>query len=62
MNKVIIIPDSIVTESLGLNSDKVSSKDALTMPHRTGVDPESRRIKVLNEALKNAILKEFRTA
>ncbi len=32
------------------------------MPHRTVTDPESRKIKVLNETLKNAILKELRTA
>lgn len=49
-------------ESLGLNPDEVLSKDALSMPHRTIVDPESHQIKVLNEALKNAILKELRNA
>ena len=49
-------------ESLGLNPDEVLAKDALAMPHRTIVDPESRRIEVLNEALKHAILKELRNA
>jgi protein-S-isoprenylcysteine O-methyltransferase Ste14 len=29
-------------------------------PHRTVVDPESRKVKVLNEALKHAILQELR--
>jgi cell division protein FtsX len=49
-------------ESLGLNPDEVLSKDALSMPNRTIVDPESHQIKVLNEALKHAILKELRNA
>ncbi len=49
-------------ESLGLNPDEILSREALAKPHRTVVDPESRKIKVLNEALKHAILKELRTA
>ncbi len=49
-------------ESLGLNPDKVLTKDALAMPHRTVVNPEARKIEVLNEALKHAILKELRNA
>ena len=49
-------------ESLGLNPDEVLTKEALVMPHRTVIDPESRKIDVLNEALKNAILQELRTA
>jgi len=49
-------------ESLGLNPDEVLSKDALSMPHRTIVDPESHQIKVLNEALKHAILQELKNA
>lgn len=49
-------------EALGLNSDEVLSKDALAKPHRTVVDSESRKIKVLNEALKHAILMELRNA
>jgi len=47
---------------LGLNPDEVLPRDALTRPHRTVVDPENRKIEVLNEALKDAILKELRTA
>ena len=43
-------------EALGLNPDEVLSKDALAKPHRTVVDRESRKVQVLNEALKNAIL------
>ena len=49
-------------EALGLNPDEVLSKDALAKPHRTVVDPENRKIQVLNEALKDAILVELRTA
>ena len=41
-------------ESLGLNPDEVLSKYALSRPHRTVVDPERRKIKVLNQALKHA--------
>ncbi|MGD0495731.1 MAG: tyrosine-type recombinase/integrase [Candidatus Bathyarchaeia archaeon] len=47
-------------ESLGLNPNEVLSEDALAMPHRTVVDPEQRKIEVLNQALKEAILKELR--
>ena len=46
-------------ESLGLNPDEVLTKDALTMPYRTVVDSEQRRIEVLNQALKQAILQEL---
>jgi len=52
----------MVVESMGLNPDEVLSKDALAKPHRTVVDPENRKIEVLNEALKHAILKELRKA
>ena len=49
-------------ETLGLNPNEILSKDALAMPNRTIVDSESHQIKVLNEALKHAILKELRNA
>jgi integrase len=49
-------------ESLGLNPDEIFSKEALTAPHITVIDPEARKIEVLNEALKHAILKELRKA
>ena len=49
-------------ESLGLNPDDVLSRDALTMPHRTVIDPEQRTIEVLNQALKHAIIKELKTS
>jgi len=49
-------------ESLGLNPDEVLSRDAMASVQRTVVDPESKKIEVLNEALKHAILKELRNA
>lgn len=49
-------------ESLDMNPDEILTREALARPHRTVVDPESRKIEVLNEALKHAILKEFRNA
>jgi integrase len=52
----------LFAESLGLDPDEVLSEDAVAKPHRTVVDAESRKIDVLNEALKHAILKELRTA
>ena len=48
-------------ESLGLNPDEILSKDALAVPHRTVVDQEERKIEVLNQALKEAILNELKT-
>jgi hypothetical protein len=47
-------------ESLGLNPEEVLSKDALTIPYRTIIDPEERKIEVLNQALKEAIIKELK--
>ncbi|MFB0523489.1 MAG: tyrosine-type recombinase/integrase [Candidatus Bathyarchaeia archaeon] len=50
-------------ESLGLDPDEVLSKDALTKPHRTTiVNREHLQIEVLNQALKEAILKELKTS
>lgn len=49
-------------ESLDLNPDEILTREASARPHRTLVDAESRKIKILNEALKHAILKELRTA
>jgi hypothetical protein len=45
---------------MDLDPDKILSKDALSKPHRTVVDPEHHQIQVLNQALKDAILKELR--
>jgi hypothetical protein len=45
-------------ESLGLNPNEVLPREALTAPHRTIV--EDRQIEILNQALKDAILRELR--
>jgi hypothetical protein len=37
----------------------ILSKDALSAPHRTVVDPERKQIEALNQALKQAIIKEL---
>lgn len=47
-------------ESLGFNPDEVLSRDAVVMPHRTIVDAEQRKIEVLNQALKTAIIRELK--
>ncbi len=46
-------------ESLGLNPDEVLSREALVKPYRTVINPEERQIEVLNQALKDVILKEL---
>lgn len=50
---------TMFAESLGLNPNEVLSRDAVAMPHRTLIDPNERTIAVLNQALKEAILKEL---
>jgi integrase len=49
-----------IVRSLSLNPDEVLSRDALTMPYRTIVDGEQRKIDVLNQALKKAIILELK--
>lgn len=49
----------IFVESLGFNSNEILSRDALAMTHRTVIDPEQRKMDVLNQALKEAIIKEL---
>ena len=49
-----------LVRSLGLNPDEVLSKDALVMPHRTTVEGEQRKVEVLNQALKKAIILELK--
>lgn len=48
-------------ESLGLNPDEVLTREALSIPHRTIVDPEHRQVEILNQALKEAIIRELRS-
>ncbi len=47
-------------ESLGLNPDEVLSRDAMLKPHWTIVEREEGQIEVLNQALKEAIIKELK--
>ncbi len=47
-------------ESLGLNPNEILSREALAGPHRTVADQEERKIEVLNQALKEAMLKELK--
>ena len=49
----------LIIEAWGLNPSEILSRDALTMPHATVVDPEQEKIEVLNQALKQAIVKEL---
>ena len=49
----------LIIEAWGMNPNEVLSRDALTMPHRTIADPEQEKIEVLNQALKQAIIKEL---
>lgn len=50
----------IIIEAWGMDTNKILSRDALAMPHRTVIDPEQKQIEILNQALKQAILKELR--
>jgi len=44
----------------GLNPSEILSKEALSKPHRTVVDPTQHKIAILNRALKQAIIKELK--
>ena len=50
----------LIIEAWGLNPNEILSRDALTMPHATVVDAEQEKIEVLNQALKQAIVKELK--
>ena len=49
----------LIIEAWGLNPTEILSRAALSMPHATVVDPEQEKIEVLNQALKQAIVKEL---
>jgi hypothetical protein len=49
----------MMIEAWGLNPNEILSRKALTMPHRTIVDPQQGQIDALNQALKAAIVKEL---
>jgi hypothetical protein len=48
-----------IIEAWGMNPNEILSKNALTMPHATIVDPEQEKIETLNRVLKQAIVKEI---
>ena len=49
----------LIIEAWGMNPSEVLNREALTVPHATLVDPEQEKIKALNQALKQAIIKEL---
>jgi len=49
----------LIIEAWGLNPNEILSRDALMMPHATVVDGEQNKIEILNQALKQAIVKEL---
>jgi len=49
-----------IIEAWGMNPNEILSREALDKPHRIVVDPEQTQMEVLNQALKQAILKELR--
>jgi len=49
-----------IIEAWGMDPNKILSKEALAMPHRTVIDPKHRQIEVLNQALKKAVIMELR--
>ena len=50
----------IMIEAWGMDANKILSREALAMPHRTVIDPMQNQITVLNQALKQAIITELR--
>ena len=51
----------VIMEAWGLDPNKTLSKEALSRPHRTIVDNRDEQIRVLNQSLKKAIIKELQT-
>ena len=43
-----------------MNPDEILTKEALSTPHRTVLDREQGQIEALNQALKQAIIKELK--
>jgi hypothetical protein len=48
-------------EAWGLDPNKILSREALSRPHRTILDNRDEQIRVLNQSLKKAIIKELHT-
>jgi hypothetical protein len=51
----------LIIEAWGMNPNEILTREALSMPHRTVVDPAHNQIEVLNQALKHAIIKELQS-
>ncbi len=49
----------MMIEAWGMNPNEILSKDALASPHRTIMEAEERQLTTLNQALKQAIIKEL---
>ena len=49
----------MMIEAWGMNPNEILSKDALTSPHRTIIDAEQSQLNTLNQASKQAIIKEL---
>lgn len=49
----------LIIEAWGLNPNEILSREALSSPHRTQVDRQDTEIQILNQALKQAIVKEL---
>jgi hypothetical protein len=49
-----------IIEAWGMDPNKILSREALAMPHRTVMDPKRKQIEGLNQALKQAIIMELR--
>jgi len=50
-----------IIEAWGMNPNEILTRDALATPHRTITDPEQGQIEVLNQALKQAIIRELKS-
>jgi hypothetical protein len=51
----------LMIEAWGMDPNKILSHEALVQPHRTVIDAEQHNIRILNHALKDAILQELRS-
>jgi integrase len=51
----------LIIEAWGMNPNEILTRETLSMPHRTVVDPEQTQIEILNQTLKQAIVKELQS-
>ena len=49
----------LMIEAWGMDPNEILSRKAMSMPHRTVMDPYQSQIETLNQALKQAIIKEL---